>query len=181
VLLCWDSSRLPRDSEDLGWIRNRLRARKRSGYEASTGLDLFNVGSKVLGIMGEEFLVKLRADTQRGLRGRAERGLSTGGLALGYRSEPVAIDEHGRPVEGAGFRIVIDESNAPVVRRIFDLYLGGAGLREIAHQLNADHVPPPRPRAHHDRRASWAPTAIREMLRNPIYVGERTSSTAASG
>ena len=36
VLLCWDSSRLARDSEDLGWIRNRLRARKRSGYEAST-------------------------------------------------------------------------------------------------------------------------------------------------
>ena len=24
VLLCWDSSRLARDGEDLGWIRNRL-------------------------------------------------------------------------------------------------------------------------------------------------------------
>ena len=166
VLLCWDSSRLARDSEDLGWIRNRLRARKRSGYEASTGLDLFNVGSKVLGIMGEEFLVKLRADTQRGLRGRAERGLSTGGLAYGYRSEPVALDEHGRPVESAGFRILIDPVEAAVVRRIFDLYLGGEGLRAIAHLLTVDGIAAPRGKG-------WAPTAIYVLVRNPIYNGER--------
>jgi hypothetical protein len=73
VLLCWDSSRLARDSEDVGWIRNRLRAHRRTGYEVSAGLDLFNVGAKVLGVMAEEYLVKLRADTQRGLKGRPER------------------------------------------------------------------------------------------------------------
>jgi len=173
VLLCWDSSRLARDSEDLGWIRNRLRARRRTGFEVSTGLDLFNVGAKVLGVMAEEYLVKLRADTQRGLRGRAERGLSTGGLAYGYRSEPVAIDEHGRAVESAGFRVVVDDAPADVVRRIFDLYRDGAGLREIAHRLNAERVAPPRPRALAGRPASWAPSAIREMLRNPLYAGER--------
>jgi DNA invertase Pin-like site-specific DNA recombinase len=173
VLLCWDSSRLARDSENLGWIRNRLHARKRVGFEASTGLDLFNVGAKVLGVMNEEFLVKLRADTQRGLRGRAERGLSTGGLAYGYRSEPVAIDEHGRPVESAGYRIRIDDAEAAVVRRIFDLYLGGEGLRAIAHALNAEGILTPRARAHRSRRSSWAPTAIREMIRNQIYVGAR--------
>lgn len=173
VLLCWDSSRLARDSEDLGWIRNRLRSRRRTGYEVSTGLDLFNVGAKVLGVVAEEYLVKLRADTHRGLRGRAERGLSMGGLAYGYRSEPVALDEHGRAVESAGFRIVIDETTAPIVRRLFDLYLGGAGLREIAHRLNAEGVASPRPRARGSRPASWAPSAIREMLRNRLYIGER--------
>jgi len=173
VLLCWDSSRLARDSEDLGWIRNRLRAHRRTGYEVSTGLDLFNVGAKVLGVMAEEYLVKLRADTQRGLRGRAERGLATGGTPYGYRTEPVALDEHGRAVESAGYRLVVHEAEAAVVRRIFDLYLGGAGLREIAHRLNAEGVPTPRARALRDRRPSWAPTATREMLRNPIYRGER--------
>jgi site-specific DNA recombinase len=173
MLLCWDSSRLARDSEDLGWIRNRLRAHRRTGYEVSTGLDLFNVGAKVLGVMAEEYLVKLRADTQRGLKGRAERGLSTGGLAYGYRSEPVALDEHGRAVESAGFRVVVDEAAAEIVRSIFAQYLAGAGLREIAHRLNADGAPPPRPRARAKRRASWAPTSLREMLRNPLYRGER--------
>jgi DNA invertase Pin-like site-specific DNA recombinase len=173
VLLCWDSSRLARDSEDLGWIRNRLRAHRRSGHEVSTGLDLFNVGAKVLGVMAEEYLVKLAADTQRGLRGRAERGLATGGRPYGYRSEPVALDEQGRAVEGAGFRLVVDEAEAAVVRRIFDLYLGGDGLRAIAHRLNSEGVAAPRPRALRGRPPSWAPTSIREMLRNQIYRGEK--------
>jgi DNA invertase Pin-like site-specific DNA recombinase len=173
VLLCWDLSRLARDSEDLGWVRNRLRAHRRTGYEVSTGLDLFNVGAKVLGVMAEEYLVKLRADTQRGLRGRAERGLSTGGTPYGYRTEPVEVGEHGRAVDGAGYQLTVEEAQAAVVRRIFDLYLAGAGLREIAHRLNAEAVPPPRPRSMKSRGASWAPSSVRAMLRNPIYKGER--------
>jgi site-specific DNA recombinase len=64
VLLCWEFSRLARDSEDLGWIRNRLRVAKKTAHEVTTGLDVFNVGSKVMGILAEEYLVKLRADTQ---------------------------------------------------------------------------------------------------------------------
>lgn len=173
VLLCWDSTRLARDSEDLGWVRNRLRANRRTGYEVSSGLDLFNVGAKVLGIIGEEYLVKLRADTQRGLLGRAERGLSTGGLPYGYRSEAVAVDGEGRALESAGRRVVIHEAEAAVVRRLFECFLAGAGLKALAHRLNGEAVAPPRPRALSGRPASWAPTAIREMLRNRLYVGER--------
>jgi DNA invertase Pin-like site-specific DNA recombinase len=109
ALLCWDSARLGRNAEDLGWVRNKLSVAKKTGYEVATGLDLFNVGSKVMSVFAEEYLVKLRADTQRGLRGRAGRGLSTGGTPYGYRTEPVALDEQGRPVEGAGFRDITYE------------------------------------------------------------------------
>ncbi len=87
VLLCWEFSRLTRDGEDLGWIRNRLRLHKRTAYEAATGLDLFNVGAKVMGVLNEEYLAKLGADTHRGLRGRAERKLWTGGRPFGYAIE----------------------------------------------------------------------------------------------
>ena len=38
--------------------------------------------------MAEEYLVKLRADTQRGLKGRAERGLSTGGTVDDCKATP---------------------------------------------------------------------------------------------
>jgi DNA invertase Pin-like site-specific DNA recombinase len=37
VLLCFDFSRLARDSEDLGWVRNRLRVHKRNAYDVATG------------------------------------------------------------------------------------------------------------------------------------------------
>jgi hypothetical protein len=49
VLLCFDFSRLARGSEDLGWVRNRLRVEKRTAFEASSGLDLFNVDAELPG------------------------------------------------------------------------------------------------------------------------------------
>ncbi len=174
VLLCFDFSRLARDSEDLGWIRNRLRARRRSAFEASTGLDVFNVGAKVMGILNEEYLVKLRADVYRGLRGRVERNLFAGGTPYGYRTEPVPSgrqDHRGNDIP-AGYELLIDDQQAEAIRRIFDRYNRGDGFRSIAHDLNADQVPPPRPRSQKGKGAAWSISAIRSMILNPIYRGE---------
>jgi hypothetical protein len=87
VLLAFDFSRLARDMEDLGWIRNRLRAARKTAIEASTGREIHDIGARVLGVLNEEYLAKLRDDTRRGLRGRVERGLSAGLPAYGYRTE----------------------------------------------------------------------------------------------
>ena len=174
VLVCFEFTRLARDSEDLGWIRNRMRVAKRTGYEASTGLDVFNVGAKVMGVLGEEYLVKLRADVQRGLRGRVERKLAAGAVPYGYRTEPVPsgqVDPHGRAIP-AGYRIIVEPGEAAVVRGLFERYAAGEGLRVLAHRLNAKGIRSPRPRAAKARGASWAPSTIREMLRNPLYRGE---------
>jgi len=100
VLLCWDFSRLARNEEDLGWVRNRLKAAKKSAYAVNTGRSIHDLGSRVEGIMAAEYLEKLKADTHRGLRGRAERGLHAGGLPYGYRTEEIPsgrTDPHGRP------------------------------------------------------------------------------------
>ncbi len=173
VLVCFDFTRLARDSEDLGWIRNRLRVHKRTAYAVDTGLEIFNVGAKVLGVLGEEYLSKLRADTHRGLRGRVERGFSGGGLPFGYRSVPVytsgRTDSRGAP-EPDGYRWEIDPARAAVVRRIFDLYLGGAGFGAIARKLNREGVASPRPRA--SKGSGWCPDAIRSITMNPTYRGE---------
>ena len=147
---------------------------KRTAYEAATGLDLFNVGAKVMGVLGEEYLVKLRQDTHRGLRGRVERGLSGGGLPYGYRSEPIhsgRTNHRGEPIPD-GYRWVPNPEQAPIVRRIFEQYVNGWGCGRLAHQLNADKVPPPRPRSAKKRGGAWSMTALRELLRNPIYRGE---------
>jgi DNA invertase Pin-like site-specific DNA recombinase len=167
VLLCWDFSRLARDSEDLGWIRNRLRAAKKTAREAATGLDVFNVGSKVMGVIAEEYLVKLRGDVQRGMRGRAERSLSTGGTPYGYRTEMIPsgrVDPRGQPIAD-GYRIEVEPGEAAAVRRIFELYAMGEGLRAIAHRLNAEGVRSPRGKG-------WAPSALGALLGNRIYRGE---------
>jgi transposase len=61
----------------------------------------------------------------------------------------------------------INEEQAAVVRRIFELCVGGMGFTRIAKALNRDGVTPPRG----DGRG-WAPTAVREMLYRPLYRGQ---------
>jgi hypothetical protein len=37
ALLCWDFSRLARNEDDLGWVRNRLKAARKNAYAVNTG------------------------------------------------------------------------------------------------------------------------------------------------
>lgn len=51
VLLVWDSSGHARDGEDMDWVRDRLRANSKGAIVVSAGLDLDNVGSKVMAVL----------------------------------------------------------------------------------------------------------------------------------
>src|SRR5207249_3816494 len=69
--------------------------------------------------------------------------------------------------DGKGYvRRVIDEAEAAVVRQIFTLYAEGDGLTRIAKRLNRDGVSAPRAGT-----GSWAPTAVREIIRRELYAG----------
>jgi len=173
VLLCYEFSRITRDMEDLGWLRNRLRTERKTAIEAATGRDIHDIGARVIGVLNEEYLSKLMDDISRGLRGRVERGLSVGGLPYGYRSVAILsgqVNSHGNSMT-AGYRWEPDPDGAPVVLRIFELYAAGEGAKAIARRLNQDHVKPPRPRSG-KRRAGWTFTALHPLLQNPIYRGE---------
>ncbi len=100
---------------------------------------------------------RARQRTYDALRRRAEAGAVTGGRVYGYRNQR----------DGKGYvRRVIDQAEAAIVRRIFALYAEGDGLTRIAKRLNADGVPAPR-----GGTGSWAPTAVREIIRRPLYAG----------
>src|SRR3989304_3573288 len=70
--------------------------------------------------------------------------------------------------EGRRLHVVrqINDEQAAVVRRIYALCAEGLGFTRIAKALNEDQVAPPR------HSSGWAPTAIREILRRPLYRGE---------
>lgn len=85
----------------------------------------------------------------------------------------VGKDAHGHPVT-QGYQLEVDPDLASIAVRLFEGYAQqGLGLRTLAHRMNAEGIAAPRARRARGRAASWAPTAIREMLRNPIYRGER--------
>jgi hypothetical protein len=72
----------------------------------------------------------------------------------------------------------IDEAEAQVVRRIFDMIEAGKGYRAICHALNADGSAAP-------RAAAWSHQTIIEMVRNERYAGRliwnRTKTTKVHG
>jgi site-specific DNA recombinase len=100
---------------------------------------------------------RARERTYDALRKRAEAGAVTGGRVFGYRNVR----------NGTGYvHRVIDDAEAAIVRRIFALYAEGDGLTRIAKRLNADGVPAAR-----SGTGSWAPTAVRDIIRRPLYAG----------
>ena len=64
----------------------------------------------------------------------------------------------------AALKLVIDEAQAAVVRRIFDLAAKGQGLIRIARQLNRENIIGPRGR-------KWSVSGVRELLHRDMYNG----------
>jgi site-specific DNA recombinase len=115
----------------------------------------------VHGLVDSLYVRELAKKIHRGMEGLALRGLHTGGRTFGYETAALA---------GVGKKLVINPAEAEIVRRIFELSAGGQSLKRIARMLNAEHVQSPRARK--DRvGGEWCPTAIREMLKNELYVG----------
>ncbi|WP_312009929.1 recombinase family protein [Bradyrhizobium sp. CIR3A] len=79
--------------------------------------------------MGSERFTPAR----RWVRSAASNSLAGGGLTYGYAA-----------VTGRSGERVVVETEAQVIRRIFQEYVDGRTPREIAHDLNNERIPPPR-------------------------------------
>ena len=138
----------------------------------SDGIDSIHDGARLQfafkAIMSDEYLADLSKKTRRGLQGAAKKGQATGGLPYGYRSQP--IWNGGREPEG--YEILIDEGQAPVVIRIFDMYRDGYSILSIAKRLNDDGIDPPRASSRKHPTKFWKKGTIREMVRNRSYIGQ---------
>lgn len=153
VVVCEDMSRIGRDTEHVSGVMKRFASWGARLIALNDGVDTEH-GGKLLGglkaVLGEVALDEIRARTRRGMDGCHEQGKPTGGRAYGYRT-----------VDG---RRVIDEREAATVRRVFEQHIAGVGQREIAERLNRDGIPSA-------RGGKWAHTAVRAMVRNPLYAG----------
>ena len=81
--------------------------------------------------------------------------------------------------------LIIDETAAPVVRRIFDMYIQGSGYITIARALNDENIPPPCVHKkllgskYYNRNyeknlapsLTWSDSAIYAILRRQAYTG----------
>ncbi|MFO0617263.1 MAG: recombinase family protein [Polyangiaceae bacterium] len=171
VLVVESQDRLSRNVADGARLLEQLQFYGVRLLSVNDGLDTASRGSKltyaVKSLLSDLYIDDLREKTRRGLEGRALAGFSTGGLPYGYRSEPVSDGRGGT----LGFRVLVDEAEADVVRRIYREYAAGRSLSGLAAALNADRVPPPRGKG---GRRGWVASTIRDMLRRSMYRGITT-------
>jgi len=165
VILVDDTSRISRNLADAVQLFERLRFAGLRVIAVAQGIDTQSEQADVLvtvhGLVDSLYVKELARKTHRGLEGAFLRGFHAGGRCFGYRNVPV---------DCGGVRLEIDDAEAAVVRRIFEMSASGMSLKAIATALNAEKICPPRPRVVR-KQATWAPTAIREMLRRDLYVG----------
>jgi len=164
VILVDDTSRLSRNVGDASRIREQLEFVGVRIIAVSQGIDSQDEQSEVLfdvhALVDTLYIKELGKKTHRGLEGLALRGFHTGGNCFGYCNVRV---------EG-GVKLEINESDAAIVRRIFEMAARGTSLKKIAKTLNAERIAPPRPRGKKENH-TWCPTAIHAMLRREMYSG----------
>jgi site-specific DNA recombinase len=168
VLLVDDTSRLSRSQPEVMSTVDKLVFIGIRVVFISQGIDTTSAQADVQitvhGLMDSMYVKELAKKTHRGLESRAIQGLHTGGVCYGYTSVDVG--------DSGAKRLVINEDEAKIVRRIFEMQASGVSLKKVAKKLNAELVPPPRSKSPSNS-GLWCHTAVREMLRRELYVGEK--------
>jgi len=133
-------------------------------YQDGTRFTFGTFGDNVVGFVRAEMNAEYRRQigrwTREAMVRKAKAGHVTGGKVFGY--DNVRVDGH---VERR-----INEPQAAVVRRIFELCAAGTGYTRIAKRLNSEHAPAPRPQQ--QRPSGWSTSTVYEVLHRPLYRGE---------
>lgn len=159
VVLCRDQSRLGGDALEVTVVIRELvqRRRARLFYYAERHEVAYNSAidaamTFVRGVGSQMEVETLRSRTREALRARVRLGRVAGGRCFGYRNV-----RHGA---STGFTTMeVDEQHAAVVRRAFEMYRDGAGLKEVAGELGSSGG------------RWWTKGAVRALLLNPRYRG----------
>jgi DNA invertase Pin-like site-specific DNA recombinase len=128
---------------------------------------------------GERNRIKIRVRTAMEAQARIEGRFLGGRPPYGYLL--VDAGPHPNPAKAADgkrmHRLDIDPEAAPVVRRIFALFIGGYGIYAIAEALTRDGIPCPSAhdpgRNQHRCGVAWNKFAVRAILANPRYTGHQ--------
>jgi len=113
------------------------------------------VNATVLSLVNKIHKRQASKRTREALREKAKAGHGTGGRCYGYTTRR----------DGSHVVREVNEPEAQVVRRIFQMAADGKGLQKITKALTAESVPGPRGNG-------WSLTGVREMLHRDLYRGK---------
>lgn len=155
TILVWKYSRFARNQEQSIVFKNMLRKVNVEVRSISEPVDpdsaFGSLIERIIEWMDEYYLINLSTEVKRGMSERFARG------------EIVTPPSFGYVVENGIYVPHPDE--APIVKRIFDMYLAGAGQRTIALTLGSEGIRTKRGNIPDNR-------FIQYILSNPVYIGK---------
>lgn len=192
AVVMMDGSRLGREQIETSWTLKQMTdgGLRVFYYQTDTEARLAPALDKMVMTL-DHFAAETERERAR-LRSRekaeaqARHGHVTGGVVYGYDNVKMKGDRPFDPAQHPGDvrhdYVVrrVNPAEAEVVRGMFRMSADGFGLMAIAKALNAAPAYAPQTRAYFGGRrvapprhgtGSWAPTAVREILRRPLYKG----------
>ncbi len=161
AILIWKFSRFARNREDAIIYKALLRKRGVSVISMNEQIEDSPAGKMLEGmieVMDEFYSANLGQDTIRGLKENASRGFLNGCSSMGYKAKKVMDGNNMRS------KSELDETYAPIIKRIFKMSLAGLGLKEIAKTLNAEGIKT-------NKGKLWSNSIIGYILKNETYTG----------
>lgn len=111
---------------------------------------------RTLANMASFFTEQMSVDISEGMSRRVKSGLFPGLAPYGYRN--TRINDRGL--------VEIDEREAAVVKRIFELYISGIRVEELSARLFADGI------CYTERSPRFPRNTLYKILKNRAYIGE---------
>lgn len=163
IILVWKFSRFARNRQDSIVYKSMLRKQ----YE----IDVISVSEQIgnnntsiliealIEAMDEYYSLNLAEEVRRGMKEKFSRGGIVSQPPFGYRMR----DNN----------FVPDEKNAPIVKLIYNDYISGMGVRQIAQKLNSMGITSKKGNPFENRTVEY-------ILTNPVYIGKLRRSTNSS-
>lgn len=179
IVLCKDQSRFSRDTmivekyindKFLEWGIRFIGV----ADNADTNSESYSTMRLFTSAYNEMYVKDISSKIRRTLAFKREQGQFIGSFApYGYMINPK--DKH---------RLVIDDEAAPVVRRIFDMYVSGEGYRSIVLKLNSEGIVSPSEYKRQqgskyvnlnadtsNAKGLWTQSTVARILQNEMYTG----------
>ncbi|MNO36968.1 DNA-invertase hin [compost metagenome] len=163
MVLVWKINRLARKTVDFLNMIEDFKKRDiyfrsfSENFETETPVGEFVL--QMLSGIGELERKNIVENVKMGMKQRAKTGKHNGKLPLGYQVNADPSDPSGRS------NVIVVEAEAAIVRKIFELYAAGRGLKSIANELNHSGYKT-------KTGNTFSTTAIKEILNNPFYNGK---------
>jgi site-specific DNA recombinase len=170
-----DFDRISRDEGIFATIKNHFILNKTIIFDKGVAIDLNDPTQNLLvsikGSLAAYENKKLRERIKRSLERSVIEGKAGGGAVLVYG--------YAKDVDG---RLVVDDFEAQVVKRIFQLSIDGLGTKQIANNLNEEGIPTKRGRSKNgslkvngQKKTNfvWRDSVVYGILKNSIYIGQR--------